>query len=62
MIDTGMVNRAAPCLPAFTQDCDYDVRFLGQGIFSQKGLATSTLTGRGPDACVAVLSDATPLC
>ena len=35
---------------AFTQDCDYSVRFIGSGIFSQKGLATSTLTGAGPNA------------
>ena len=46
---------------AFTQDCDYKVRFLGSGILSQKGLATSTLTGRGPNAYVAVLSDGNPL-
>ena len=42
---------------AFTQDCDYSVRFIGCGIISQKGLATSTLTGRGPDAYVAFLSN-----
>ena len=46
---------------AFTQDCDYNVRFLGSGIFSQKGLATSTLTGKGKNAYVAVLSDGNPL-
>lgn len=46
---------------AFTQDCDYSVRFLGKGVISQKGLATSTLTGRGPNAYVAVLSDGNPL-
>ncbi len=46
---------------AFTQDCKYGVRFLGQGILSQKGLATSTLTGRGPEAYVAVLVDGNPL-
>lgn len=46
---------------AFTQDCDYSVRFIGSGIFSQKGLATSTLTGAGPNAYVAVLSDANPI-
>lgn len=48
-------------LLAFTQDCDYSVRFLGQGVFSQKGLATSTLTGRGKNAYVAVLSDGNPI-
>lgn len=46
---------------AFTQDCDYNVRFIGAGIFSQKGLATSTLTGKGSNAYVAVLSDGNPI-
>lgn len=46
---------------AFTQDCDYSVRFLGKGILSQKGLATSTLTGKGNNAYVAVLSDGNPI-
>jgi uncharacterized protein (AIM24 family) len=46
---------------AFTQDCKYSVRFLAQGIISQKGLATSTLTGVGPNAYVAVLVDGNPL-
>ena len=46
---------------AFSADCDYNVRFLGCGVVSQKGLATSTLTGRGPNAYVAVLSDGNPL-
>lgn len=46
---------------AFTQDCDYSVRFIGVGILSQKGLATSTLTGRGKNAYVAVLSDGNPI-
>lgn len=46
---------------AFTKNCKYGVRFIGQGIISQKGLATSTLTGRGPDAYVAVLVDGNPL-
>jgi len=46
---------------AFTQDCDYSVRFIGCGILSQKGLATSTLTARGSNACVAVLSDGNPI-
>jgi uncharacterized protein (AIM24 family) len=48
-------------LLAFTADCDYSVRFLGQGIVSQKGLATSTLTGRGANAYVAVLADGNPI-
>lgn len=46
---------------AFTQDCDYKVRFIGVGIISQKGFATSTLTGKGPNAYVAMLSDGNPL-
>lgn len=46
---------------AFTQDCDYGVRFLGSGVISQKGLATTTLTGKGPNAYVAVLSDGNPI-
>lgn len=46
---------------AFTSDCAYSVRFLAQGVISQKGLATSTLTGNGPNAYVAVLVDGNPL-
>lgn len=46
---------------AFTQDCKYSVRFLGCGVISQKGLATSTLTGMGPNAQVAVLVDGNPI-
>lgn len=46
---------------AFTQDCDYSVRFVGVGILSQKGLATSTLTARGKNAYVALLSDGNPI-
>ncbi len=46
---------------AFTQDCKYDVRFIGVGILSQKGLATSTLTGNGDNAYVALLSDGNPI-
>lgn len=46
---------------AFTQDCDYRVRFIGVGILSQKGLATSTLTAKGKNAYVAVLSDGNPI-
>ncbi len=46
---------------AFSRDCDYSVRFIGVGILSQKGLATSTLTAKGNDAYVAVLSDGNPI-
>lgn len=46
---------------AFTGDCQYSVRFLAQGVISQKGLATSTLVGVGPEAYVAILCDGNPL-
>ena len=46
---------------AFTPDCDYSVRFIGCGVISQKGLATSTLKGIGPNAYVAILVDGNPL-
>lgn len=46
---------------AFTSDCKYGVKFLAQGVISQKGLATSTLTGMGPNAQVAVLVDGNPI-
>lgn len=46
---------------AFTPDCKYGVRFLGCGVISQKGLATSTLTGMGPNAYAAILTDGNPL-
>lgn len=46
---------------AFTQDCKYGIRFLAQGVISQKGLATSTLTGQGPNAYVAVLVEGNPI-
>lgn len=48
-------------LLAFNEDCNYSVRFLAQGVISQKGLATSTLTGVGPNAMVAVLCDGNPV-
>lgn len=41
--------------------CKYGVRFLGVGVISQKGLATSTLTGQEPNAQVAILTDGNPL-
>lgn len=46
---------------AFTPDCKYGVRFLAQGVISQKGLATSTLTAQGPNAQVAILIDGNPI-
>lgn len=48
-------------LLAFTENCDYGVRPIGVGVISQKGLFTSKLTGKGPNAQVAVLSDGNPL-
>ena len=39
---------------AFSEDCDYSVRFIGVGVLSQKGLATSTLTARGANAYVEI--------
>lgn len=56
-----MVSVESENLLAFTGDCEYKVRFLGQGVLSQKGLATTTLTGRGHNAYVAVLSDGNPI-
>lgn len=46
---------------AFTQDCEYNVRFVGVGVLSQKGLATSILTARGNNSYVAVLSNGNPI-
>lgn len=46
---------------AFTQDCKYNVRFIGVGVLSQKGLCTSTLTGTGNNAYVAILSNGNPI-
>ncbi len=46
---------------AFTPECKYDVRFIGCGVISQKGLATSTLTGMGPNSYAAILVDGNPL-
>ena len=61
-LDAGeMISVESENILAFTQDCDYKVRFLGVGVLSQKGLATTTLTGRGKNAFVAVLSDGNPL-
>lgn len=48
-------------LLAFSPDCDYNVRFIGVGVLSQKGLATTTLTGRGPNSFVAVIANGNPV-
>lgn len=46
---------------AFTPDCKYSVRFLGCGIISQKGWATSTLVAQGPNPLVAIVTDGNPI-
>lgn len=46
---------------AFTENIAYSVRFLAQGVISQKGLATSTLRATGPGAQVAVLTEGNPI-
>lgn len=56
-----MISVESENILAFTQDCKYDVRFIGCGVLSQKGLATSTLTGNGGNAYVAILSDGNPI-
>lgn len=56
-----MVSVESENLLAFTSDCDYSVRFIGVGVMSQKGFATTTLTGRGRDAYVAILADGNPI-
>jgi uncharacterized protein (AIM24 family) len=55
------INVESENILAFTQDCQYSVRFLGMGVLSQKGLATSVLTGAGPNAYVAILVDGNPI-
>ncbi len=56
-----MISVESENLLAFSSDCKYGVRFIGVGIFSQKGLATTTLTGNGNNAFVAVLCDGNPI-
>lgn len=48
-------------LLAWTEDLRYSVRFMAQGVLSQKGLATSVLEATGSNAQVAVLSDGNPI-
>lgn len=43
---------------AFTESCQYSVRFMGAGIISQKGMFTSTIIG--PGQC-ALLCDGNPI-
>ncbi|MBR4224337.1 MAG: AIM24 family protein [Oscillospiraceae bacterium] len=56
-----MISVESENILAFSQECDYSVRFIGVGILSQKGLCTTTLTGRGDSSYVAVLSDGNPI-
>lgn len=56
-----MISVESENILAFTQDCKYEVRFIGCGVFSQKGLATSVLTGNGSNAYVAILTDGNPI-
>ncbi len=56
-----MISVESENILAFTQDCKYDVRFIGCGVLSQKGLATSLFTGNSSNAYVAVLSDGNPI-
>ena len=56
-----MISVESENLLAFTGECDYSVRFLGKGVLSQRGLATTSLTGRGGSSYCAVLSDGNPI-
>ena len=56
-----MISVESENILAFTQDCKYEVRFIGCGVLSQKGLATSLLTGNGSSAYVAILTDGNPI-
>ena len=46
---------------AFNDLSKYSVKILGQGVISQKGLFTSTLTGMQQGAQVAILTDGNPI-
>lgn len=48
-------------LLAFNDAVDYGLKPLGIGVISQKGLFTSKLTGKGPGAQVAIMTDGNPL-
>lgn len=56
-----MISVESENILAFSQDCKYSVRFIGCGVLSQKGIATSTLTGEGKNAYVAILTDGNPI-
>lgn len=48
-------------LLAFSDSCDYGVRFIGAGVISQKGLFTSDISGKAEGAQLVVLSDGNPV-
>ncbi len=48
-------------LLAFNDAVQYSLKMLGVGVVSQKGLFTSQLTGKGPGAQVAIMTDGNPL-
>ncbi len=48
-------------LLAFTEDCQYNVASFAAGVISQGGLAKSKLTGRGPNAHVAITCLGNPI-
>jgi len=54
------INVESENLLAFTH-CKYGVRFLATGVVSQKGLATSTLTGLDDQSYAVILCDGNPL-
>ena len=56
-----MISVESENLLAFTKECSYSVRFLGVGVLSQKGIATTTLRGNGDGAYVAILSNGNPI-
>lgn len=56
-----MISVESENILAFTSDCNYSVKFLGVGVVSQKGVVTSSLTGNGPEAYVAILSNGNPI-
>lgn len=48
-------------LLAFTDSCDYGIRMIGVGVLSQKGLFTSSIKAKGPNAQVAIISSGNPI-
>ncbi len=48
-------------LLAFSANCKYTVKFLAQGVISQKGFATSVIEGTAPGCVAAILTEGNPL-